>query len=273
MTVCLNELNELPPLSSSAREILKIIHDDDADIAHFSQIVERDPALLSRTIGLANSAYFGNRAVTDVQRAIIDVLGLRTAKNIVLGVVLGGIFNPKSCKAFDLPRYWFVSLMTATLARDIAIGLKMTSLDANEAYLSGMLNEIGLMALAYLYPAEMGSVLSDSDTSIYESENELFGQNHYDISARFLNDWQLPEFVTDVMLESSLNSKKECSNLCHIIYFANTLSNMIYDDSTINISEMNIPDIVLDEAHLIDSIIKNASGQVDAYRDMANLLS
>ncbi len=273
MTVCINELKELPPLSSSARDVLKIIRDDDADIGFFSQIIERDPALLSRIIGLANSAYYGTRAVTNVQRAIIDVLGFRTAKNVVLGVVLGGIFNPKQCQPFDLPRYWFVSLMTATLAREITTGLKVPSLDANDAYLSGMLNEIGLMALAYLHPDEMGRILIEDEISIEDRENKFFGQNHYDISAHFLHDWQVPEVVTDVMLESSHNSPRECSHLCQIIFLAHTLASIIYSLETIDINEITLPEVLAGQSQLIDSIIEKANGQVDTYREMADLLS
>ncbi|MCK5649283.1 MAG: HDOD domain-containing protein [Gammaproteobacteria bacterium] len=273
MTVRINKIKELPPLSSSAREVLKIVHDEDAEIGEFSQIIERDPAMLAKIIGLANSAFFGTRSVTVVRRAIIDILGLRTAKNIALGIVLGGIFNPKQCPTFDLPKYWFVSLMTATLSRDIATRLKMSSLDANDAYLSGMLNEIGLMALAYLYPVEMAEVLVDNGSSLFERENNVFGQSHYEISAGFLHEWQLPEIVTNVMLESSQNPTRECSDLCHIIHLAKSLANMIYEETAIDLSEMNLPDIISEQPHLIDLIVEEASGQVETYKEMADLLN
>ncbi len=273
MAVCINELKELPPLSSSAREILKIIHDDDADISQLSRIIERDPALLSRIIGLANSAFFGARSVSSVHRAIIDVLGLRTAKNIVLGVVLGGIFNPRQCQAFDLPRYWFVSLMTATLAKDFSLALKMSSLDANDAYLSGMLNEIGLMAMAYLYPAEMQQVLADDGHSIPAREKELFGQSHYEISAVFLTDWQLPQIVIDVMLESDHNPQTHCGDLCRIICLAHCLANMSYDGLPVDLTEMELPEIIAQHIDVIDAIIKEAGEKVETYREMAGLLS
>jgi HD-like signal output (HDOD) protein len=273
MTACINELKELPPLSISAREILKIVHDDDAHVAELSRIIERDPALLSRIIGLSNSAFFGAREVTDVQRAIIDVLGFRTAKNIVLGVVLGGIFNPKQCRSFDLPRYWFVSLMTATLAKDIAMGLKMSSMDANDAYLSGMLNEIGLMALAYLYPDKLQTILSEKSTHLAEREKEIFGQSHYEISAKFLREWKLPNIVMEVMLESCHLLKKECGELCSVICLAHSLANMIYEDVPIELSVMSLPTVLEHQSKLVDSIIEKTKEQVEIYREMATLLS
>lgn len=273
MAVLINDLKDIPPLSSSARGILKIIHDEDADIDELSQIIEHDPVLLAKIIGLANSAFFGTRSVNNVHRAIIDVLGFRTTKNIVLGVVLGGLFNPRQCQSFDLSKFWLQSLMTATLAKDIVFKLKISTLDANDAYLSGMLNEIGLMALAYLYPAKMAQVLSDCEIPLCECENKHFGQNHYDFSAHFLCDWQLPEIVINVMQQSSQNQEAKCDNLCNIISFSKNLTDMICEDIPVNLAEMSLPEILSEQPHLIESIVEKASGQVDAYREMAGLLS
>lgn len=272
MTVRVDKIKELPALSITAREILKIVHDDDADIGEFSQIIERDPALLAKIIGLANSAFFGTRSVTGARRAIIDILGFRTAKNIALGIVLGGIFNPRKCQTFDLGKYWFVSLMTATISRDIATRLKLSSLDANDAYLSAMLNEIGVMALAYLYPVEMAEVLVDNGSSLFEREKNVFGQSHYEISAKFLHEWQLPDIVTNVMLESTQNSNRERSDLCHIIYLAKTLADMIYEKIPIDMDEISLPDIISEQPHLIDLIVEETSGQVETHKEMADLL-
>ncbi|WP_198264020.1 HDOD domain-containing protein [sulfur-oxidizing endosymbiont of Gigantopelta aegis] len=273
MTACINELKELPPLSTSAREILKIVHNDDAHVYELTRIIEQDPALLSRIIGLANSAFFGSREVSGVQRAIIDVLGFRTAKNIVLGVVLGGIFNPQKCRSFDLPRYWFVSLMTATLAKDIAQELKMSSMDANDAYLSGMLNEVGLMALAYLYPNKLEAILSEKSSHLAEREKDVFGQSHYEISAQFLREWQLPEIVMEVMLESCHLLKKECGELCSVICLAHSLANMIYEEAPIELGEMSLPKILKHRTGMIRKIIDKTKGQAGIYREMASVLS
>lgn len=276
MAVQTKELKELPPLSSSAREILKIVYKDDVDISVFVRIVESDPVLLARIIGLANSAFYGVRAtVTSVQRAIIDVLGFRTAKNIALGVVLGGIFNPKSCRAFDLPKYWLISLLTATLSRDIIVESGLTSLDANDAYLTGMLNEIGVMALAYLHPIEMEQVLSDNadDKTILATEMEIFGDNHYAISMQLMSDWKLPDIVNQIMLESVPDSEQKAGDLCQIIHFSRMIANKIYEQKTIDLEEFKLPTIISQHSSTIDSIISNTKIQVDAYQEMANLLS
>lgn len=289
MAVCTNELKEIPPLSGSAREILKIIQDDDIDLSVFARVIEQDPALLARIIGLANSAYFGSRGVNDVHRAIIDVLGFRTAKNIALGVVLGGIFSPGQCRAFDLPKFWFVSIVTATLARDCVSRLKLSSLNANDAYLSGMLNEIGLMALAYFHPDEMSQILTQaeksSEESIVEREMSVFGNNHYKISVQLLKYWHLPDIVTQIMQESDSNlninsgmsenngNYREPGDLYRIIEFSGFIANLIYEGAAIEPDTLNLPDVIVGQPVILFSLINDAREQVESYREMANLLS
>lgn len=269
------KIKELPPLSNSAQEVLKIVQNDDIDVSVFTKVVEHDPALLAKLIGLANSAYFGSRSVTNVHRAVVDVLGFRTAKNIALGVVLGGIFNPKQCQHFDLPRYWFISLLTATLSREFVLSIRETIIDANEAYLSGMLNEIGLMALAYLYPQEMDQILSqeDNEVGILSGEADLIGNNHYSFSAELLESWHLPRIVSQIMCQSVPDSGREACDLCKIIHFSQRIARHVYEQSTLELDELQMPVILAGQTEVVEKIITKATTQVDSYREMAKLLS
>lgn len=275
MVVCIKELKQLPPLSNSAREILKIAYNDDIDISVFTKIVERDPALLAKLIGLANSAYFGNRSLSDVHRAIVDVLGLRTAKNIAMGLVLGGVFNPRQCRRFQLPKYWFLSLLTATLAKEFCLCANDDKIDPNDAYLSGMLNEIGLMALAYLHPEEMEEIMlhEDDEARMYEAEMEFFGQSHYAISTQLLESWRLPNIVCQIMGQSAPDLTEEECVLCQIIKFSRKIARNIYEQLPIELTDCQPPSVIAEQSDRINSIINNANTQNEAYREMANLLS
>ncbi len=51
------KLKGVPPMPVTAQKILSII--DNADISELAGVIEQDPCLAARLIGLANSAYFG----------------------------------------------------------------------------------------------------------------------------------------------------------------------------------------------------------------------
>ncbi len=159
LSISMEKLNKLPPLSNAARKILEIIYNPDIDISVFVEVVEQDPVLLGKLIGMANSAYYGHRKISSAERAIIDILGLRTAKNIALGVVLSGIFDTRQCPNFKVENYWLNSLLSTRLGREFAVYI--TDLQRDEVYLCAMLYEIGQMALAFLYPQVMNRILAE----------------------------------------------------------------------------------------------------------------
>ena len=290
MVVCIKELKELPPLSNSAREILKIANNDDVDVSVFTDIVERDPALMAKLIGLANSAYFGSRLMSDLKRAVIDVLGYRMAKNVALGLVLGGIFNPRQCRGFDLSRFWFVSMVTATLTKELVSCMDGEKTDANDAFLSGLLNEIGMMALAYLHPQEMDEILlhAEDEQRIYEKEMEIFGKTHYALSAQLLATWHLPQIVCQIMGQFAPDLEQQECGLCKVIRFARGIAVHIHESdihkndihkndnhksNIIDMGDYSVPDVLAGQEERITTIIDNTNSRIDSYQEMARLLS
>ncbi len=70
------ELKHLPPLSITATRLLEAVGDPDVDVERLAEIINQDPGLMGRIVGLANAAYFGQRnPITTVQEAIFVFLG------------------------------------------------------------------------------------------------------------------------------------------------------------------------------------------------------
>ena len=54
----IEKIKELPPLPGIAQKLLAAINDDTSSIDDIAEIIETDPLLVSRILGLANSAFF-----------------------------------------------------------------------------------------------------------------------------------------------------------------------------------------------------------------------
>ncbi len=288
LSISMEKLNKLPPLSNAARKILEIINNPDIDISVFVKVVEQDPVLLGKLIGLANSAYYGNRKISSVERAIIDILGLRTAKNIALGVVLSGIFDTRQCPNFKVADFWLNSLLSARLARDFAVYI--TDIEQDEAYLCAMLYEIGQMALAFLYPEEMNRLLAEEPALIMAGEVENFGRNHYSISAELLEKWNLPEIVVQVLSESAEiedsgdkteQQTAELSKMTQLILLCKILSTAILSkekqvESTAEQADAlpeSWPDFLQPIKAELEAVVRKTAGNLEDYQEMARLLS
>lgn len=196
----IQKLHELPPLPAFAAEFLRVVDDPGVEVRQLAHLIEQDPALLARIIGLANSAYFGLRhPVTDAEEAIFKVLGIATTKSLALGIVLSGPFDASRTPGFGLERYWFISVAAASLAQRLADALPEKTRPApGAAYLCGLLHGIGKLALVHLYPAAMEQVFTHpefDEQSVTALERKVLGVDHLQVGGWLARKWHLPPQV------------------------------------------------------------------------------
>jgi len=83
-------IDQLPSLPGVAMEFIRMCDDESVGAADVAQIAQRDPALLSRILQVANSPYYGVREpTTNIVRASA-ILGLRNLKLLAVGVAVMG---------------------------------------------------------------------------------------------------------------------------------------------------------------------------------------
>lgn len=193
----IQKLNDLPPLPAFAAEFLDAIDDPTVEVRQLARIIEKDPSLLARIIGLANAAYFGLRQpVTSAEEAIFKVLGIRTTKSLALSIILSGSFDASRTPSFKISDYWFTSIATATLAQRLAeLVKKGPGPSPASAYLCGLLHGIGQLALVHLYPNAMEQVFSSPELARRGAralEREVLGVDHLQVGGWLARKWHLP---------------------------------------------------------------------------------
>ena len=200
------KLNELPAMSLVAQQFLAAAADTTVEISQFAQIIERDPVLLARIIGVANSAYFScPEPVTTAEDAIFKVLGLQTTKSLVLGIILSGPFDASRCPGFRMSDFWLECIFTATLAQSLAPLITIANKpEASEAYLAGLLHKIGLLALVHLYPEIMEKVITGrkkccNPSELQQLEQESLSVTHSEVGSWLARKWHLPLMIVNVM--------------------------------------------------------------------------
>lgn len=195
------KLKGLPPLPVIAQQLLGAIDDERATIEDISDIIQRDPSLMARLLGLANSAFFSfGRKILTLQEAVIFVLGLDMVKSISLSMVMSGTFDVKRCKHFDVNRYWASSLLSAELAKQVA-GLMGSADQAkqNQMYLLGLLHNLGILILVDRFPEVMDKVfkeaLEDPSEALMYKMREMIDIDHHQAGSWLAHKWHLPEEV------------------------------------------------------------------------------
>jgi HD-like signal output (HDOD) protein len=142
------------PISPLAIRLITVDPDDSQAPGHVVEIIESDPILTARILGLANAAIFAGsgRPVLDIRTAVMR-LGLQTALRVALAQ-LAAIWMRKATTMPDR-RLWHEYLRTAFCAHEMARALNLEGGVPGMAYAGGLLHDIGTLALCSAMPEPM----------------------------------------------------------------------------------------------------------------------
>lgn len=197
-------LKSLPPLPAVAGEILEQFGDEFIEIEDVVRVVERDPGICAKLLGLANSAYFNLPSpVTDLGEAISRVLGLDTVRSIVFAMALKQTFDPSRCPAFVAQRFWLDALCIAESCKKLARSEASDSADVmNLAYPAGLCHNLGLLAFVHLRPDEVNLLLKSQARDpvaggLSEQLREQLEVDHRIVTADLAAAWSMPKLIVD----------------------------------------------------------------------------
>jgi putative nucleotidyltransferase with HDIG domain len=194
-------IRDIPTLPSVATKVMQILENPRSSAMDVERIIMLDQSLASRILKLVNSAYYGfPRRIGTISQSVV-ILGFVTVKNLVLSISVADFFF-MGCKNrfFNRGELWRHSVGTAIAARILARQARFPQLE--EAFMAGLLHDIGKVALDYYFPEEFADVLAliESDgISMFEAERRVFGLNHAVVGRWIADRWNLPPLLVEVI--------------------------------------------------------------------------
>ncbi|TCV83383.1 HDOD domain-containing protein [Sulfurirhabdus autotrophica] len=195
------EVTNLPSLPHVLLKLLEACNRDNSSFRTLAEIINKDTALSSKVLGAANSAYYLRPHKITVFEQKLILLGLDAIKSIAISSSVLQVFsNITFSSEFALKRFWYNSLTSATLAKLIAHKVNFPYPD--EAYLSGLLLDIGQLVLWSNFPKQYASLLgsSENETEFSLLETKQLGITHYEVGSWLINSWNLSSFMSDAVL-------------------------------------------------------------------------
>jgi len=234
---------QLYSLPAVAIQVLELTSQPEVDGRRLKECIENDPALTTRVLRVVNSSIFGlSREVGDLGQALA-LLGTKPLKLLVLGFslppnLLAGI------AAETLAHYWKRTLTKAVAAREISDRLWHVS--GEEAFIAGLLQDVGLLALAQQIGDPYITFLESAHAEgadVLDMERQAIGFDHTQLSACLLSAWNLPDALTEaVRVAGSLDLIDELPiperALPRVIYVAELLASTISDGRSVALAEL-----------------------------------
>jgi len=201
----LQQINTLPTLPSIAARLLHITVKSDTQAKEVVALIESDPSLAGKIISLATSASTGiNRHSASLSKAVV-LLGFDTVRNAVLSIKVfesfGNAADQGNQEEFDRVGFWKHSLATACASRMLIKHIDNT-IDPEEAFVAGLLHDIGKLALVTALPKSYNRVVQLTESSmgnISQAEQSVLGLDHTVAGKRLAEKWQLPDDISQAI--------------------------------------------------------------------------
>jgi putative nucleotidyltransferase with HDIG domain len=191
----INTITSIAALPEVTARILTTVEDPKSNAQQLHKIVSHDPALVTRILKVVNSAFYGLPGqVASIERAIV-MLGLNAVKNIAVAASLGQMFRgTRLCEGYSAKDLWTHCVAVACIARDLAKQAKLPI--ADEAFLAGMIHDIGLLVSLQVYPEKLQIVCAEAQMSsrrFCEIEREVIGVDHEQLGMALCEKWSFPK--------------------------------------------------------------------------------
>ena len=206
----LQQLEELPTLPAVALRLLEVTADDQSSLDEVVALISSDPSLTARILQLVHRADVGVRGeVSSIHRAVV-LLGFEAVRSAVLAVSVFqsfGSLSERRAPHFSRDEFWKHCVATACCAELMAAEITAhegrraaNALDPAEAFICGLLHDLGKIALETILPKSFSRVVEAADLlrgNIADVERTVIGLDHMVVGKRLAERWQLPSVVRD----------------------------------------------------------------------------
>lgn len=220
----IDNAQKLPNIPKVVQELIESFGDENINNEEIAKKISADQVLTAKVLRAANSAHYGgNRKVGSVSDAVF-ILGFNAVRTLVLASGMTGAF--KAPEGFDLHKFWHDSFAVASTCKWIA---KFSHDDAETAFTTGMMHNIGELLIHILMPDECKEIQKVVDRGARNSdiEKNVLGFNFPEAGAELANRWKFPDaIVAGIRDQLAPMAAPEFSRLAAIINIADYIVHM-----------------------------------------------
>ncbi|RCS58546.1 HDOD domain-containing protein [Parvibium lacunae] len=247
-------LRKLPPISPLVPKLMRLKANDEVDLTALQKIIESDPGLSARLIGLANSVYYsrGGRSAYNVYEALMR-LGYQQAWQISLSFVLGSAVTIDPVLRGAKQTLWAHSYAVGICSREVASASDVPNCDPDLAFLGGFLHDIGYIAILALEPRkahDMLGMMQNPEQGYARGMEAKFGlANHDLIGGELAKLWGLPEDVAQIVAlhnQSVLDIDTPVQSVIGAVQLGHAITLDIFPPQGINLQQesADLPDLL-----------------------------
>jgi HD-like signal output (HDOD) protein len=245
---------ELPPMPAVAAQALELLSKDTATAVQLDQLISRDPSLATQVLRLANSSFYARgSAVKSVRQAVVNI-GFNATRSAILAASMRGLYRSFGPREQLL---WEHAFGCGLAARLIAQKVRQDSPD--QAFLAGLLHDVGQTVLLLKVPDRMGPILDGvRDGRVEDSrglESEAFGFDHADVGQLLARRWRFGPEIEHVI--GGHHDPSDTESLCRTVNLADQICHRL------GIGAAERPELALASQDLDPAALEELAGEID----------
>lgn len=192
---------ERPPIRPSLGAIVSAAYRPDVTIAEIGRVADRDASFSTALLRLVNSSVHARETRVSSVRRAAALLGIDNLRIVALIVAGNDTVKPRNILPLRLSRFWELSLRRAVAAQ-LIVESKQLGLDRGEAFVAGLLQDIGVLPMLNACPDRVHAWfdrIGEPPARLLAREQRLFEAGHDEVGARLASDWGLPREVVETI--------------------------------------------------------------------------
>ena len=185
---------DLPTLPVVAMRVVALTGSEQVSFKQLAEAIGNDQALAAKVLRTVNSSMYAMRTKCSSINQAIVMLGMSAVKTLALSFTLVAAIRETQTGAFDMEGHWRRALHTGIAARAIANKARLPN--AEESFLGGLLQDVGMIALHQTLGKEYLDVIAlagGDHRQVAKHELKRFEIHHADVGAMLAKRWKLPE--------------------------------------------------------------------------------
>ncbi|MCD4717935.1 MAG: HDOD domain-containing protein [Desulfobacterales bacterium] len=196
-----SKIDEIPTLPAVVPRLLSLMESDKTNASDIADLISNDPALASKILKVANSAYYGFSQQISNLKLAMPLLGNNMVRSLALSIgVIRNLPSGRKSPNFSEKGLWIHSLAVAELMQEL--GRRHGKRDRNDyLFIIGLLHDIGKVVLnqffGEVFQEALEEVNSQEIVGLHVAERRLIGFDHGEVGAMLLKRWNFPDMINN----------------------------------------------------------------------------
>ncbi|MDR3368394.1 HDOD domain-containing protein [Rhodoferax sp.] len=190
----------LPTMPQILIKLIELCQSDETGVVELAKLISNDAGMTSRVLRVANSAAYQRSGRQLGLPQALTTLGSDLVKSLLISESVFQTFSGfPHTGSTDLRPFWKHSLTAAVLARDLAKATRYPQVE--EAYLAGLLHDVGRLALLAVAPDIYSTTFQNADDDyLCAAEQQDMHITHTEAGAWLIERWEMDSFLADAVL-------------------------------------------------------------------------